>query len=107
MTPMITLANKMTEIVGLPVELQNKPGFDQMIWLMGKEKGIKEIRNAVKRNNSKPLPYLDECPKNVIRAYGDLADTWLDGYNTTIEAFHAKVHVIMFAETRGKAMFAG
>lgn len=105
-TPMIALADKLCEIVGLPAELSNAPEFDKMIWFMGKQKGIKEIRKAVKQNNSKPLPYMDKCPKNVVKSFGDKSDIWIKSYNSTIEIFHAKVHVMMFQATRGKAMFA-
>lgn len=106
-TPMIAIANKLVEQISLPVELTHAPEFTKMIWFMGKQKGIIEVRKAVKQNNSKPLPYLDKCPKNVEKAFGENSDIWLKAYNTTLETFHAKVRVMMFQATRGQAMFAG
>lgn len=88
MTPMIDLVNKLTERVSMPEKILRGNSFSQVMWMLGKQKAIKELRRAVKQNNSKPLPYLDEPPKNLFKSFSeDEVKTWFKAYNYTIHVF--------------------
>ena len=69
-----------------------KNDYDSFVWIMGRNKAIKELETFVRKSSHKPLPYLTIAPNGVRKSLTlQFASIWLDGYNATVHKLEEEV----------------
>ena len=69
------------------LEISIKPknygnSFLNIVWLNGKNQGLKKARKHVQYYTNEKFPILSEPPKGVSKSFNkETAQVWLDGYN--------------------------